>query len=186
MFTRSHMAHLPTTIAFFARGREIGYVRLTNGQLVRYGVKTIKGPRRGSAFTQRVEQVLSSVMDRGEVPAEIVVERRGTGSKHGALCRTISTLAKHWKRGRYRVCSLSLDEVKDKLCDDATVTQHTLAEAIVQRYPMLCTLRNQTTDQKTKYWANVCIALALADVAEKSERRFRGIRDLSLNGSGER
>lgn len=157
------MAHPPTTIAFFARGREIGYVRLTNGQLVRYGVKTIKGPRRGSVFTRRVEQALSSVLDTWDTPVMIVLERPGTGSTPGALCQAIATLAKRWTGQGYKVRFLSLDDAKNEVCGDGRVTHRELMEAIVKRYPILWSLINHSTDQKTKYWATVCMALALAD-----------------------
>jgi hypothetical protein len=54
---------LTTLISFYARGREIGYVVMDAGQIVRYGIKTIKGQRRGPDFVRRVKDALASILD---------------------------------------------------------------------------------------------------------------------------
>lgn len=156
----------PTTIiAFFGRNREIGYVCMRQGDLVRYGVKTIKGSRRGGAFTRRMEQALLSVMDAAESPRIIVCERRDAHSCQGALGQTMTVLARQWKAKRYRVRFVSLEEAKTDICGDGGITHQALIEAMVQRHPLLWSLINGSR-QASPYWTTVCLAWALADLAQ--------------------
>lgn len=63
---------------------------------------------------------------------------------------------------------LSLDYVKNEVCGDDRVTQRELIETIVKRYPVLWPQGQYSTAEKAQDWANVCLALPLADVAMHS------------------
>lgn len=75
--------------AFFARGKEIGFVCIKHGDLVDFGVKTITGRRRGLGFAKRVRQTLSCLLDTPEQQGLIVVERVSEASRTGGLCQVL-------------------------------------------------------------------------------------------------
>jgi hypothetical protein len=158
------MTRNATIIAFFARSREIGYVRLEHGQLVRYGVKTIKGARRGIAFTRRVEQALLSIIEAAERPRIMVYERRG--SCQGALGKVVTALANQ-RKDRHRVRLVSLEEAKQDLCGDSRATHQALIEALTQRHPALWPLMARSA-KVPPYWTTACLALALAEAAQRT------------------
>ncbi len=45
-------------LSFFARGKEIGFAIIADGELIRYGVKTVSGRRCGATFKRKVEKSL--------------------------------------------------------------------------------------------------------------------------------
>lgn len=171
-FTSSHteaMRNNPTAIlALFARGREIGFVIIENGELWRYGVKTIKGKRRGVAFAKRVESAISPLMEAIGPHGVIVIERTESLKREGALCHILPQLLKGLTNRGYSLHSISLAEVKQRLCDTRKATHRELIEAIAERYPVLRSVMIDAKAQKVKYWEKVFIAMALADGAKST------------------
>ena len=160
------MKNVPTTIiAFFARGREIGFVILEEQELVRYGVKTIKGNRQGSAFPTRVETALASFCAMGGSSRIVVVERPSRSSRTGALCNVIGDLTTHWKRTGFPVYTLSLNEAKRRICGDPKATHRAVLQRMIERYPRLWPVVTLRKAQNATYWEKVGLVMALADVA---------------------
>lgn len=161
----------PTTlIGFFTRGREIGYVVMDNGQLVRYGVKTIKGRRQGPDFVRRVEDALASVLNLAGPHATVVIERRKGNSHTGALCRVVQRLLKRRAANRrrcYAVRAVSLKEAKQEVCGDGDVTNRELSEAIIKRHPILWALISSPKVQQVHYRQPILLVTALAELAWK-------------------
>jgi hypothetical protein len=80
------LAPKPTNIlALFARGREIGFVWLENGLLYRYGVKTIKGKRSGSAFYKRIGKALKRLLENLRPDGIVVIERLDDGDTNSNI-----------------------------------------------------------------------------------------------------
>jgi len=160
-----HNPTRPTSIiALFARGREIGFVILENGKIVRYGVKTIKGKKQGSDLTRRVERILAPVLAMAGLHSVIVIERDAELSRKGALCKAIHHLAGQWRRQNYRVRPVSWAEVVRTLCEGRRATQREVAQAILEQHPLLWQLVRQSTAYRAKYWKKVLLAAALAEV----------------------
>lgn len=149
-----------TIVALFARGREIGFAVLERGELVRYGVKSVKGTRHGSAFNERVKDTLSPLLAPAE--ALIVTERIPATAKPGALCAAVSRQLE--RRSNIRV--LSVAEAKKRLCGNGKATHCDLAEAVAERYPILRPHRMGNV-QRVKYWERVFLAVALADAIRR-------------------
>ena len=94
-------------IAFFSRNGEIGYVIIREGELRRWGVKTIKGKRSGDAFVRKVEKALSAVISLAE--QGVIVTERIRGTPHqGALSRVMPKVLKPWRKSGYLLYRLSL------------------------------------------------------------------------------
>ncbi len=158
--------HNPTTlIAFLARGREIGFVVLNNGTVVRYGVKTIKGRKRaGPGFTRRVEQTLTPVLAMAGPGAVIVIEQDATPSQKGALCQALNSLWPRWKEQGYRAYALPWEGIRWALGGSRRMTQDDIVQVVVKRQPLLWPLVTPLKAQRMKYWKKVLLAAALAEV----------------------
>lgn len=160
----------PTSIiAFFARGREIGFVILENGKIVRYGVKTIRGQKQGSDLIRRVERILAPVLAMAGPHSVVVIERDADSSRKGSLCRAVHHLSERWRRQGYRVLSVPWKEVKEKLCERSRATHREIIQVVVQRHTLLWPLVRRSTVQ-AGYWKKVLLAAALADVAHQQHR----------------
>ena len=152
--------------AFCARGREIGCVLIQEGRIVWYGVKTIKGKRNGAEFTRHVARVLLSLFERLTPRYLVVVEDVSHRTTPGAVNQEIQKLGKKWTRtGSYHVKTVSLQDVKHRICNDHTVSHRVLIEAVVTRYPLLAGLRRDFAIYRPLYWELVILAVALADTA---------------------
>lgn len=165
----------PTTfVAFLARGREIGFVVLHQGILIRYGIKTIKGRKQGGpAFIRRVEQVLTPVLTMAGHHGVIVVERDADRAQIGALCRAVHRLPERWGQRDLRVCAVSWEEVKMELCRYRQATQGEVTQVVVERQPLLWPLFMPLKAQRMKYWKKVFLAAAMAEVANRQMERKR-------------
>lgn len=154
-------------VAFFARGREIGFVIMENRELLRYGVKTIKGKRQGAAFAKRVESALSPLLKIVGPHATIVIEKTENLKRPGALCQTLSQIANRWEKEK-QVYRLSLEEVKQHFCGSRKATNQELVQAIAERHPTLMPLITGAKAQKVNYWKKVFMVMALAEVAKNT------------------
>jgi len=162
--------HNPTSptslIALYTRGREIGFVILENGKIVRYGVKTIKGKKQRPDLTERIDHILTPVLAIAG-PSVIVIERDATLSRKGALCKAIHHLAGQWRRRGYQIRPVSWEEVVRTLCEGRRATQREVAQAILEQHPLLWPLVRQSTAYRAKYWKKVLLAAALAEVTHQ-------------------
>lgn len=163
-------------VAFCARGREIGYVLIQYGRIIRYGVKTIKGERRGRQFSQRVERALLDVLERLTPPYLVVIEDIPHLPIPGGVNRAIQMIGAQWKEEHlYKIVTVSLHEAKQCVCSDDSVTHPVLAENIVSRYPILVGLSRDFAIYQPLYWELVCLAAALADAASHKSSLLKNI-----------
>ncbi|MBI3232087.1 MAG: hypothetical protein HYZ51_03350 [Candidatus Doudnabacteria bacterium] len=163
-----------TIVAFFARGREIGFVLMDSGQILRYGVKTVKGKKLESNLIQRVENVLATAITSIGTHGAIVVERNNPRSSKGVLCQALHSLSKRLKRQGYQVLLVSWKEAQQRLCEDEKGTQREIIQAMVERQPLLWSLFSRSTDQRATYWKKVLLAGALVEVAWQKLEREKG------------
>ena len=153
--------------ALCARGREIGYVLMVDGRIIRYGVKTIKGKRRGVVFLRQVARILMGVLDRLTPQYMVVVEDVSHRTKPGAVNQEIAKLKKEWMdTGSCQVRTISLKDVKYRLCDDHSVSHRALVEMVLARYPLVACLRVDFAIYRPLYWELVCLAIGMADAVE--------------------
>jgi hypothetical protein len=150
--------------AFCARGREIGYVLMTGGRIMRYGVKTIKGKRQGREFYQRVARALMAVLERLTPRCLVVVENMPPRGKPGAVNQAIRMTMQAWEiEKRHRIRAISLKKAKRRICGQPTATHRDLAKRIIIRHPILSDLRCVLAAYRPLYWELVCMAAALAE-----------------------
>ena len=154
-------------LALFARDREIGFVWLENGSLYRYGVKTIKGKRRGPGFYGRIGKAVKGLLEDLGPDGVVVVERvdggGGGGGKQGGLARALPRVVKQFVEDVYPLMSVSLAEVKQSLCGSAKATHLELMEAVAQREQVFLSLLDGKA-QRRNYWKKVLMAWGLGVV----------------------
>lgn len=140
---------------------------MEDGEILRYGVKTVKGKRNRPDFAKRVEKALSPLLKAIGTQGLVVVQRGTISSKRGALCRTLDKMLKLWKKKGYRLCLISLLEVKRSLCENRKATYGELIKVVAERYPVLWPLSVIRKPEKTKYWGKAMIAMALVETAKR-------------------
>ena len=144
---------------------------MQEGRIVWYGVKTIKGKRSGAEFTRHVTRVLLSLFERLTPRCLVVVEDVAHRTTLGAVNQEIQKLGKKWTcTGSCHVKTISLQDVKHRICNDHTVSHRILMEAVVTRYPLLAGLQRDFAIYRPFYWELVCMAVGMADAAEKPGR----------------
>jgi len=154
-------------LAFFARGREIGYVLMVNSEIYRYGVKTIKGKRSGTAFVERVAKSLLPLLETIGPAGVVVIERRHTLKGHGALKETVSRIVPRFAQNIYPLLEISLSEAKRSLCGLPKATHLELIETISRRYPLFLPQIRDVKVHQAKYWGKVLMALAMAETSQE-------------------
>jgi hypothetical protein len=160
------MQKATNTLALFARGREIGFVWLENGLLYRYGVKTIKGKRYGRAFYKRIGKSLKRLLENLCPDGMVVIERVDNQCKLGELAKALPGIVEQFVGDVYPLISLSLVEVKLRLCGSAKATHLDLIEIIAQREPIFLSLIKDGKAQQRNYWKKMLIAMALAEAVQ--------------------
>jgi len=150
------------TLALFARGREIGFVFIDNGELLRYGVKTIKGKRRGPGFYERIGKAIEGLLENLQANGMVVIERVDSGGKQGGLAKILPHIVEQFVDKVYPLMSLSLAEVKQRLCGSTKATNRALMETIAQREQIFLPLLDGKA-QKRNYWKKVIMAMAMAE-----------------------
>ena len=156
-------------LALFARDREIGFVWLENGSLYRYGVKTIKGKRRGPGFYGRIGKVVKGLLEEMGSDGLVVIERIEDGRKHGGLAKALPRIVEQFVEDVYPLMSVSLAEVKQSLCGSANATNLALMEAVAQQEQVFLSLLGGKA-QKRNYWKKVLMAWGLGVVGGRGGR----------------
>jgi hypothetical protein len=132
------MRQKPTkTLSIFARGKEIGFVILEDGEILKYGAKTVKGKRSRVSFDKRVEKALCPLLKAVRPQGSVALERDLEDSKRGALCRAIGRTSKLWGKKGYPLRFVSLRETKKSLCGKQKATYQELIEEVVRKRPLL-------------------------------------------------
>ena len=150
-------------IALFARGREIGYAVLEGGELTRYGVKTIRGRRKGAAFQRTVEATASSLLADASKDAVNVFEKHDARTRLGGLAQALSRYAERWEG---RTLLLSTAQAKAALCGTRKATHAALASATAERYPII--------EMGKPPQRHAAMAVAFADAAWRRFETHRG------------
>ena len=154
----------PTNIlSLFARDREIGFVWLENGSLYRYGVKTIKGKRRGPGFYESIGKAVKGLLEGLGPDGLVVIERVDDGRKQGGLTQALPRIVEQFVEDVYPLMSVSLSEVKQSLCGSAKATHLELMEAVAQQEQVFLSLLGGKA-QRRNYWKKVLMAWGLGVV----------------------
>ena len=145
-----------TIVALFARGRDLSYAVFHEGVLIRFGMKSIRGKRRGTSFQRAVADAIIPLL--GSSPSPIVVmERSGNESRLGALYRTLSRL-QAWGCKKECICLVSLSEAKNRWCGSTRATHDQLQEAVLSRHAALHACPRSTV-------LGISLAVALGETA---------------------
>jgi hypothetical protein len=158
----------PALVAtFVARSRSIGYTLGCDGQIDRYGVKTIKGTREGAGFSQRVYQSLIPLLRTIRPGGVIVVERVERPEMYGVLVAVLPQVLQRFATTGYGWLEISLSQVKQRLCNNKRATHQEVIATIAEREAILGDkIKGGQFSRKTAYWTPALMAVALAFAAE--------------------
>ncbi|MDA1193011.1 MAG: hypothetical protein O3A46_15155 [Candidatus Poribacteria bacterium] len=149
---------IQTTIGLFARGKEIGFAVVVNGEMTRYGVKTVTGKRTGADFRHRIASILDALTE-AESSSWIILPDKASP---GALSRTVLRWAEA-PRNAGHVRRVSMNDVKRLICGDPGATHRALSQTVVATYPILAAASAKRDQPKRR----VLIAVALAHVGQR-------------------
>lgn len=135
-FTPRVMRRPDTIAAFSARGRELAYAVLEGGELVRFGLKTIRARRDVSRCAKAVESAVRSVVRDSR--AVVVIENCDGRRRPGRVCKALGAINSDTERTMaVEVSSVPLDAAKVCLCKDRSAALPEIVEAVLHRYPVL-------------------------------------------------
>ena len=135
---------------------------MEDGDIYRYGVKTIRGRRRGSDFQERITNSLLPLFELMGDELTIVIERIDKHAKSRGLKAVMSHALKSVARPSDSVVGTELAEVKRSLCGSEKATHQALVETVANRYPMFWPLITHKKSHTAKYWEKALMAVALA------------------------
>ena len=144
-------------VALFARGRDLSYAVFHEGELVRFGMKSIRGKRRGARFRRAVTDAVAPLLEIASSPV-IVIEPVDDTSRLGALPRTLACLPNHGPRKR-GVRFVSLRDAKARWCGNPRATHRELRDAMFSRHAVLHACPPSTA-------LGISLAVALGETAQ--------------------
>lgn len=153
-FTRSRsiMTKLSgTLIALFARNRELAYAVFDGTELIRFGIKTIRGRRRGRGFEEAIRRAVAAILRDVDEPL-VVLERADDRRRQGGLPRALPSVIASVIAPR-RIRTVRLSDAKRRFCDHPDTTRGELCETISDRHPVL---------RASRPTAGISLALAVA------------------------
>lgn len=133
--SRSSHVHRPL-LALLARGREIGFAIFDGRELLRFGVRSVRGSRRGARFVKRVAAVLDGLSRLVGSDVCLVAETNLPASaEKGGLNRALREVIGNRKEN-HAVRHVSLPEAKRFLCGSPSATQGDLIAVVAERHPI--------------------------------------------------
>jgi Holliday junction resolvasome RuvABC endonuclease subunit len=154
--------------------RNIGFALVDNGELVHYGVKTIRrmnSPREKLKEGKRI--ILRLLRDFG--PHVLIVEKTFfANNRNSALLNEFTDEIKAvGERKGLTVQSLAANSVRKLICGNGAASKDDVARAIVARYPELKPFLTSDRRWKERYHRNMFDAVALAVACGSASRGGR-------------
>ena len=150
--------------------RNIGFALLDGGELVHYGVRTI---RRVKSPHEKLREgrklILRLINDFG--PQTLVVEKTFfANNRNSALLNVFADeIEAIGRRKRLRVRSLAANSVRKLICGNGAASKDDVARAVVSHYPELRPFLTSDRRWKERYHRNMFDAVALATAAKYLE-----------------
>jgi Holliday junction resolvasome RuvABC endonuclease subunit len=146
--------------------RNIGFALLDKGQLVHYGVKTI---RQASSPYEKLREGRKSVLRliNDFQPETLIVEKTFfPNNRNSALLNLFANeIRSVGKRKGLRVLGLAANTVRKFICGNGAASKDDVAKAMVSRYPELKPFLTSDRRWKETYHRNMFDAVALAVAA---------------------
>jgi hypothetical protein len=164
-------------VAVFARGRELGFALFDGAELLRFGVRSIRGARRGATFEKRVADVLDALVRLAGSDARFVLEANPPPSaEKGGLNRALR-VAVEVRFDKNAVYGVSLADAKRLFYGCPSATQANLIAAVAERHPA-CRMPDAPLRPGVKpYGLAAILAVAFAETAcRKRDAPHRAFR----------
>ena len=142
--------------------RNIGFALLDKGQLVHYGVKTIRQMNSPHEKLREGRKILLRLInDFG--PQMLIVEKTFfANNRNSALLNVFADEIKTvGKRKGLRVQGLAANSVRKLICGNGAASKDDVARAVVARYPELKPYLTSDRRWKERYYRNMFDAVAL-------------------------
>ena len=146
--------------------RDIGFALFDRGELVHYGVKTIRRQRKSSHQKLKDGRKIVLRLINDFRPQTLVVEKTFfANNRNSALLNVFADEIKAvGKRKGLQVQSLAANSVRKMLCGNGRATKDDVARELVDRYPELRPYLTSDRRWKERYHRNMFDAVALGMV----------------------
>jgi hypothetical protein len=160
-------------VAVFARGRELGFALFDGAELLRFGVRSIRGSRRGATFEKRVADVLDALVRFDGSNVWLVVETDPpSAAEKGGLNRALR-VAVEVRMDENACHGVSLADAKRLLCGSPSATQADLIATVAERHPV-CRMPDAPPRPGVKpYGLAAVLAVALAEASIRRQDASR-------------
>jgi len=147
--------------------RNIGFVVLEKGQLLHYGVKTVRQISSPHEKLREGRRIILGLINDFK-PRTMVVEKTFfANNRNSALLNVFADEIKAvGRRKGLEVRSLAANSVRKLICGNGAASKDEVAIAMVSRYPELKPFLTSDRRWKERYHRNMFDALALAIAAE--------------------
>jgi len=148
--------------------RNIGFALLDKGQLIHYGVKTIRQINSPHEKLRDGRKIILRLINDFE-PQMLVVEKTFfANNRNSALLNVFADEIKAvGKRKGLEVQCFAANSVRKFICGNGAASKDDVATAMVSRYPELRPFLTSDRRWKERYHRNMFDALALAIAAER-------------------
>lgn len=142
--------------------KNIGFAVLKNGELLHYGVKTIRRMRSPHETLREGRRIILRLIN-DFTPQMLIVEKTFFASnRNSALLNVFADEIKAvGKRKGLRVQSLAANSVRKLICGNGAASKDDVARAMVSRYPELKPYLTSDRRWKERYHRNMFDAVAL-------------------------
>ena len=151
--------------------RNIGFAFLDNGELVHYGVKTIRRTKSPHEKLREGRKIVLRLINDFRPQTLIVEKTFFANNRNSALLNVLADEIKAvGKRKGLRVQSLAANSVRKLICGNGAASKDDVARAMVSRYPELKPFLTSDRRWKERYHRNMFDAVALAIAAKHLEK----------------
>ncbi|MBI4652127.1 crossover junction endodeoxyribonuclease RuvC [Candidatus Desantisbacteria bacterium] len=141
--------------------RYFGVVVIEDGELIYYGVKTIKTNQPPQKRINEAKAIIQKLIDLYQPHTLIIKKPKPHWSRQSKLLLKITGVIKEMaKANRMRIKNITPDQVRERICGNAKANKNEMLNVLLQKYPAL---RIIIDINKTKdiYWNHLFGAIVL-------------------------
>lgn len=142
--------------------RTIGFAVMQELELLYYGVKTIKRPKKPEQILLEASRLISGLIAAYQ-PSSLIIEKMLPVQQNAALLVVVAEEMKAMAKTRgLQVYEYAPATVRKIICGTGKATKAATAQAVVRHFPELRQYLERQSHWERQYWANLFDAVAVA------------------------
>ncbi len=136
--------------------REIGFAHFLDKELVDYGVKSLRRPKKKRRPLEMVSIVMERMMDEKK-PSIIAIEKNCFSRRHPSheVMRAIQIIKEQAKKKNVRIYEFAASTIKKSVTGDGRATKRTMSKVISANIPELKAYIVSNCHWKAVYYGNL-------------------------------